>query len=130
MNHTDSAKETLLLKRALTHSSDRRGVVRSDQADNPSRPKPSLATRRADDPEVLPPNGWRWTAFPGRVGGAFIWDACLQGYQSDPLGFSLRLRTPTKLGFKLPKWIVAIEVTDAYRVGNLEDRRYDWFGGL
>ena len=48
----------------------------------------------------------------------------------DPFGFPLRLRTPTKLGFKLPKWIVAMEVTNAYPGGYWEDRRYNWFSGL
>ena len=31
---------------------------------------------------------------------------------TDPFGFPLRLRTSTKLGFKNPKWITAIEVTN------------------
>ena len=31
---------------------------------------------------------------------------------TDPFGFPLRLRTATKLGFKNPKWITAIEVTN------------------
>ena len=31
---------------------------------------------------------------------------------TDPFGFPLRLRTATKLGFKQPKWITAIEVTN------------------
>ena len=33
----------------------------------------------------------------------------------DPFGFPLRLRTAVKLGFKNPKWITAIEVTNTYR---------------
>ena len=33
---------------------------------------------------------------------------------TDPFGFPLRLRTATKLGFKNPKWITAIEVTNDY----------------
>ena len=33
---------------------------------------------------------------------------------TDPFGFPLRLRTATKLGFKNPKWITAIEVTNTY----------------
>ncbi len=31
-----------------------------------------------------------------------------------PFGYPLRLRTSTKLGFKNPKWITAIEVTNTY----------------
>ena len=33
---------------------------------------------------------------------------------TDPFGFPLRLRMSTKLGFKNPKWITAIEVTNLY----------------
>ena len=33
---------------------------------------------------------------------------------TDPFGFPLRLRTATKLGFKNPKWITAIEVTNTF----------------
>ncbi len=32
---------------------------------------------------------------------------------TDPFGYQLRLRTSTKLGFKNPKWITSMEVTDA-----------------
>ncbi len=32
----------------------------------------------------------------------------------DPYGYPLRLRTAVKLGFKNPKWIMAIEVTNTY----------------
>src|SRR6202008_3727417 len=41
---------------------------------------------------------------------------------TDPFGFPLRLRTATKLGFKNPKWITAIEVTNQYRGGYWEAR--------
>ena len=47
-----------------------------------------------------------------------------------PFGFPLRLRTSTKLGFKNPKWITAIEVTNTYPGGYWEDRGYNWFSGL
>ena len=33
---------------------------------------------------------------------------------TDPFGFPLRLRAPTKLGFKSAKWITAIEVTNTF----------------
>ncbi|HMK80323.1 MAG TPA: molybdopterin-dependent oxidoreductase [Xanthobacteraceae bacterium] len=49
---------------------------------------------------------------------------------TDPFGFPLRLRTATKLGFKNPKWITALEVTDAYRGGYWEDRGFNWFAGI
>ena len=49
---------------------------------------------------------------------------------TDPFGFPLRLRTATKLGFKNPKWITAIEVTNDYRGGYWEDRGFNWFSGI
>jgi DMSO/TMAO reductase YedYZ molybdopterin-dependent catalytic subunit len=49
---------------------------------------------------------------------------------TDPYGLPLRLRTSTKLGFKNPKWITAIEVTDTNPGGYWEDRGYNWFAGL
>lgn len=48
----------------------------------------------------------------------------------DAFGFPLRLRVATKLGFKMPKWITAIEVTNAYPGGYWEDRGYNWFSGI
>jgi DMSO/TMAO reductase YedYZ molybdopterin-dependent catalytic subunit len=45
-------------------------------------------------------------------------------------GFPLRLRVATKLGFKSPKQIVAMEVTNTYPGGYWENRRYNWFSGL
>jgi DMSO/TMAO reductase YedYZ molybdopterin-dependent catalytic subunit len=44
-------------------------------------------------------------------------------------GFPIKLRVPTKLGFKNPKHIVAIEVTNAYPGGFWEDYGYNWFSG-
>ena len=49
---------------------------------------------------------------------------------TDPFGYPLRLRTSTKLGFKNPKWITSLEVTDTYRSGYWEDRGFNWFSGL
>jgi DMSO/TMAO reductase YedYZ molybdopterin-dependent catalytic subunit len=48
----------------------------------------------------------------------------------DPFGYPLRLRTATKLGFKNPKWITSIEVTDIYPGGYWEDRGFNWFSGI
>ncbi len=39
-----------------------------------------------------------------------------------PFGYPLRLRTSTTLGFKSPKWITAIEVTNTYTPGYWEGR--------
>ncbi|MES2353382.1 MAG: molybdopterin-dependent oxidoreductase [Pseudomonadota bacterium] len=44
-------------------------------------------------------------------------------------GFPLRLRAPTKLGFKNPKHITAIYVTNVYPGGYWEDQGYNWFSG-
>ena len=47
-----------------------------------------------------------------------------------PFGYPLRLRTATKLGFKNPKWITAIEVTNTYVPGYWERLGFNWFSGL
>ena len=44
-------------------------------------------------------------------------------------GYPLRLRVPTKLGFKNPKHIGAIFVTNSYPGGYWEDQGYNWFSG-
>lgn len=44
-------------------------------------------------------------------------------------GFPMKLRMPTKLGYKNPKHIVAIEVTNTYPGGYWENQGYNWFGG-
>ena len=49
---------------------------------------------------------------------------------TDPFGFPLRLRNATKLGFKNPKWITAIEVTNTYPGGYWEDMGFNWHSGI
>ncbi|MEO6746762.1 MAG: molybdopterin-dependent oxidoreductase [Caldimonas sp.] len=44
-------------------------------------------------------------------------------------GYPLKLRMPTKLGYKNPKHIRAIYVTNTYPGGYWEDQGYNWFGG-
>ena len=44
-------------------------------------------------------------------------------------GFPMRLRAPTKLGFKNPKFIAAIHVTNQYPGGYWEDQGYNWHSG-
>jgi DMSO/TMAO reductase YedYZ molybdopterin-dependent catalytic subunit len=44
-------------------------------------------------------------------------------------GFPMKLRIPTKLGFKNPKHITSIEVTNEYPGGYWEDQGYNWFSG-
>ncbi len=48
----------------------------------------------------------------------------------DPYGYPLRLRMSTKLGYKNPKWITAIEVTNTYPGGFWESQGFNWFAGL
>ena len=51
---------------------------------------------------------------------------------TDPFGYPLRLRMSTKLGYKNPKWITAIEVTNNYDrySGYWESKGYSWFAGI
>ena len=49
---------------------------------------------------------------------------------ADPFGFPLRLRMSTKLGFKNPKWITAMSVTNTYPGGYWEDQGFNWFSGI
>lgn len=44
-------------------------------------------------------------------------------------GFPMKLRIPTKLGFKNPKHITALFVTNQYPGGYWEDQGYNWFSG-
>lgn len=44
-------------------------------------------------------------------------------------GFPMKLRMPTKLGYKNPKHIQAIFVSNTYNRGYWEDQGYNWFGG-
>ena len=44
-------------------------------------------------------------------------------------GFPMKLRIPTKLGFKNPKHIAAIFVTNQDPGGYWEDKGYNWFSG-
>ena len=54
-------------------------------------------------------------------------------YDGQPLppkyGFPMKLRMPTKLGYKNPKHIQAIYVTNVHPGGYWEDQGYNWFGG-
>jgi DMSO/TMAO reductase YedYZ molybdopterin-dependent catalytic subunit len=44
-------------------------------------------------------------------------------------GYPMKLRMPTKLGYKNPKHITEIFVTNTYPGGYWEDQGYNWFGG-
>ena len=45
-------------------------------------------------------------------------------------GFPVKIRIPTKLGFKNPKYVVAMEVTNTDKGGYWENQGYNWFSGL
>jgi DMSO/TMAO reductase YedYZ molybdopterin-dependent catalytic subunit len=44
-------------------------------------------------------------------------------------GFPMKIRVPTKLGFKNPKYVIAMEVTNDYKGGYWEDQGYNAFSG-
>jgi len=44
-------------------------------------------------------------------------------------GFPMKVRMPTKLGFKNPKHVMEIAVTNKYLGGYWEDQGYNWFSG-
>ena len=44
-------------------------------------------------------------------------------------GFPMKIRVPTKLGFKNPKHIMEMYVTNDYPGGYWEDQGYNWFSG-
>jgi len=45
-------------------------------------------------------------------------------------GFPLKVRVPTKLGFKNPKHVVALYVSNDNPGGYWEDQGYNWFSGI
>jgi DMSO/TMAO reductase YedYZ molybdopterin-dependent catalytic subunit len=45
-------------------------------------------------------------------------------------GFPMKIRIPTKLGFKQPKYVVAMEVTNVDKGGYWSNQGYNWFSGL
>ena len=47
-----------------------------------------------------------------------------------PFGYPMRLLTSTKLGFKNPKWITAIEVTNNFMPSFWEKAGFNWFSGI
>jgi DMSO/TMAO reductase YedYZ molybdopterin-dependent catalytic subunit len=44
-------------------------------------------------------------------------------------GYPMRIRIPTKRGFKNPKFVVALSITNDYPSGFWEDYGYNWFSG-
>ncbi len=102
--------------------------------------------------------GVRFSEFLRRIGadmGAkYVWLRCAEGYSTSidmptalhpqtqlsfkfadeilprKYGFPMKLRIPTKLGFKNPKHVVELAVTNDYLGGYWEERGYNWFSGL
>jgi len=65
--------------------------------------------------------------------GLSIWKPVQLELLSDLFGgfdFSRKVRVPTKLGFKNPKHVVAIYVTNENPDGYWEDQGYNWFSGI
>jgi DMSO/TMAO reductase YedYZ molybdopterin-dependent catalytic subunit len=84
----------------------------------------------------------------------YVWFQCAEGYSSTidmptalhpqtqltlkfanetlprAYGFPMKCRIPTKLGFKNPKHIIAMHVTNKDLGGYWEDKGYNWFSGL
>jgi DMSO/TMAO reductase YedYZ molybdopterin-dependent catalytic subunit len=101
--------------------------------------------------------GVRFSEFLGRVGAdlaaKYVGFRCFDGYYTSidmptalhpqtlltltydgqilpaKYGYPMKLRMPTKLGYKNPKYISEIFVTNDYPGGYWEDQGYDWFGG-
>jgi DMSO/TMAO reductase YedYZ molybdopterin-dependent catalytic subunit len=69
-----------------------------------------------DMPSALHPQTLLTLDFPPQPGGT-------------KYGYPLRLRIPTKLGFKNPKFVAAIFVTNDYPGGYWENMGYNWFSG-
>ena len=57
---------------------------------------------------------------------AFDWDG--QRLPSK-YGYPMKIRIPTKLGFKNPKLVTAMFVTNEYPGGYWEDKGYNWYSG-
>lgn len=102
--------------------------------------------------------GAKLSDFLQRIGAdtkaKYIWFKCAEGYSNTidmasalhpqtqmtfkfdnkllprAYGFPMKIRIPTKLGYKNPKYVVAMEVTNTDRGGYWENQGYNWFGGL
>jgi DMSO/TMAO reductase YedYZ molybdopterin-dependent catalytic subunit len=102
--------------------------------------------------------GVRLSDFLQRVGAdltaKYVWFRCAEGYhvqidmptalhpqtqmtlqfdgQELPpkYGFPMRIRIPTKLGFKNPKHVMEVNVSNRYLGGYWENQGYNWFSGL
>jgi DMSO/TMAO reductase YedYZ molybdopterin-dependent catalytic subunit len=69
-----------------------------------------------DMPTALHPQTLLVLNFPGQSG-------------ETKYGYPVKIRIPTKLGFKNPKFVAAIFVTNDYPAGYWENMGYNWFSG-
>jgi DMSO/TMAO reductase YedYZ molybdopterin-dependent catalytic subunit len=102
--------------------------------------------------------GTRLSEFLRRVGAdtraKYVWFVCAEGYSNTidmptalhpqtqmtfkfandilpvKYGFPMKIRMPTKLGFKNPKHVVGMHVTNKDLGGYWENQGYNWFSGL
>ncbi len=102
--------------------------------------------------------GTRLSEFLTRVGAdtraKYVWFRCAEGYSTTidmptalhpqtqmtfkfdneilprAYGFPMKIRMPTKLGFKNPKYVMEMAVTNKDLGGYWEDQGYNWFSGL
>jgi DMSO/TMAO reductase YedYZ molybdopterin-dependent catalytic subunit len=102
--------------------------------------------------------GVRLSEFLKRIGAdtraKYVWFQCAEGYSNTidmatalhpqtqmtlkfadevlprKYGFPMKIRIPTKLGFKNPKYVMAMHVTNKDLGGYWEDRGYNWHSGL
>src|ERR1051325_9702181 len=102
--------------------------------------------------------GVRLSDFLKRLGAdtraKYVWFQCAEGYSNTidmptalhpqtqmsfkfadetlprKFGYPMKIRIPTKLGFKNPKHVIAMHVTNKDLGGYWEDRGYNWFSGL
>lgn len=102
--------------------------------------------------------GARLSDFLRRVGAdmraKFVWFRCAEGYTTSidmqtalhpqtqmtfhfdgeilpkAYGYPMKVRIPTRLGFKNPKYVVSLEVTNHYKGGYWEDQGYNDYSGL
>ena len=102
--------------------------------------------------------GVRLSEFLQRIGAdtraKYVWFQCAEGYSNTidmatalhpqtqltfkfddqilprKYGFPMKCRMPTKLGFKNPKYVIAMHVTNKDLGGYWEDQGYNWHSGL
>jgi len=78
--------------------------------------------------------GARLSEFLRRIGAdmtaKYVHFAFAGGTLPTKFGFPMRIRMPTKLGFKNPKHVIGLAVLNNYTGGYWEDRGYNWFSGL